>query len=180
MAKGRRAPLHRVLCLAAAPVLAAGVFAARVQPAGAGPVFACPHFQATWSFTPPSLFGTPYSISVGGASCVAGASTGTATDGAGTVTVEEPGGVLFGTAVVNHYVLSLSVGGAPVSTVFDATLVAQGIPGQLGIENLAQEVLAGPVQFEGATGSGLLTERCAYNAFVNRVTCTDEGFFASE
>jgi hypothetical protein len=184
MTMGLRAPLCRRLCILAAPLLALGIFATRVQDAGAMPLFACPHFQAVWSYVPQGFFGMTNAITVSGSTCTVGAVSNGSTSGGGTVTLEQPGGPLAGTAWENHYDLNLGVGGAAVHTVFDAVMVPFSVPvaapGTANLSGLFDYGLAGTVQFEGATGSGVMTERCTFDPVAFVITCIDEGSFVSE
>jgi hypothetical protein len=184
MTMGLRAPLRRLLCSLAAPLLALGIFAAQVQDAGAVPVFACPHFQAVWSYVPQGFFGMTNPISVSGATCTVGAVSAGSTSGAGSVTLEQPGGLLAGTAWENHYDLDLDVGGTAVHTVLDAVMVPFsvpiGAPGEPNLSGLFDYGLAGTVQVEGAAGSGVMTERCTFDSVAFVITCTDQGSFVAE
>lgn len=180
MTMGRRAPLRRRLGILAAPLLAVGVFASHVQPAGAIPLFACPHFHAVWSYVPLQSFGVPMGIAVSSSACIAGTATSLATSGSGTVTQQQPGGLLTGTGSENHYDLTLSVGGTSVHTVFDAVMVPVAPPGQLNLSASLAYAQAGTVQFEGAGGGGVMVERCTFDSAANLITCTDDGSFVSE
>jgi len=184
MTMGLRAPLRRRLCILVAPVLALGVLATRAQPAGAMPLFACPHFHAVWSYVPPGVFGMSSGIVVSGAICTTGAASAATSSGGGTVTLEQPAGLLAGTASENHYDLTLSVGGATVHTVIDAVMVPFSVPvtlpGEPNLSGVFQYGSAGTVQFEGAAGTGVMTERCTFDSAAFVTTCTDDGSFASE
>lgn len=183
MMSGPRRPLRRVLCTALAAALAAGGIAVNAMRTQALPLFACEHFHAVWSYTPQGFFGMTNPISVSASTCT-GASTGVSnTSGSGSVTLEQASGVLLGTAWVNHYDLSLVAGDMAVHPVFNATMVPYALVGEPGVPDLSGTFdygLTGTVSFEGATGTGVMDERCVFNSAAHLITCTDDGAFAYE
>lgn len=141
-------------------------------------ILACAHLHAAYSYDP-TVFSSSVTVTVSASTCSTGG-TDTGTSGSGTVVLQEPGGALAGTAWLNHYDLFLTVGSTAVHTAFDADVVPYAVP--LGAASLVQGIFdhgdTGLLQFSTGPGSGVLTERCAFNSSSSLTTCFDDAVFA--